>query len=187
MADWSRRTFLLSTTAATAASVMGTEAVAAADAVVKATGATGGNAGWLDGTPPAAHEGMTWGQPWPRGTRLADAYRVRAGGATLPVQSWPLAWWPDGSIKWTGHAVPADAALAADLRVETGKAGGVGAAVRVTERGDAIEVVVGDTVWTIGRSGASPVTPSPRTKRLAGSPSKIRLCTTRTDAESAWK
>lgn len=155
MADWSRRTFLLSTTAATAASVVGTEVVAAADAVAKATGATGGNAGWLDGAPPAAHEGMTWGQPWPRGTRLADAYRVRAGGATQSVQSWPLAWWPDGSIKWTGHAVPADAALASDLRVEAGKAGGVGAAVRVTERGDAIEVVVGDTVWTIGRSGAA--------------------------------
>ncbi len=27
--------------------------------------------------------------------------------------------------------------------------------MRVTERGDAIEVVVGDTVWTIGRSGAA--------------------------------
>lgn len=26
-----------------------------------------------------------------------------AGG--LPVQSWPLAYWPDGSLKWTAHAI----------------------------------------------------------------------------------
>jgi hypothetical protein len=28
-------------------------------------------------------------------------------GTPVPVQSWPLAYWPDGSIKWTGHAVGA--------------------------------------------------------------------------------
>ena len=30
-----------------------------------------------------------------------------------PLQSWPLAWWPDGSLKWTAHALSA-AARAAD-------------------------------------------------------------------------
>ena len=24
---------------------------------------------WLDGAPPAGHEGQTWGVPWPRGTK----------------------------------------------------------------------------------------------------------------------
>ncbi|PZD94513.1 hypothetical protein DNH61_18785 [Paenibacillus sambharensis] len=27
-----------------------------------------------------------------------------SNGAPLPMQSWPLAYWPDGSVKWTAHA-----------------------------------------------------------------------------------
>jgi hypothetical protein len=30
-----------------------------------------------------------------------------AGGGEADLQSWPLAYWPDGSLKWTGHAVAA--------------------------------------------------------------------------------
>jgi hypothetical protein len=51
----------------------------------------------------------------------SSAYRL-AGEGSAPLQSWPLAYWPDGSIKWTGHALAADAGRATSLRVEPGRA-----------------------------------------------------------------
>ena len=60
---------------------------------------------WLD-TRPAVPSGVTWGSSWPHGELAAgEAVRlVRADGTPLPVQSWPLAYWPQGSIKWLGCA-----------------------------------------------------------------------------------
>ncbi|WP_255951061.1 exo-rhamnogalacturonan lyase family protein [Streptomyces odontomachi] len=62
---------------------------------------------WL-GSPPQAPSGTRWGVPWPRGTVPADGAGFALStvdGRAVPVQSWPLAYWPDGSLKWTGHAV----------------------------------------------------------------------------------
>jgi hypothetical protein len=66
-------------------------------------------AAWLDGQAPQVFDGATWGTPWPRGkqgpkTRFS---LLRDADAAVPLQSWPLAYWPDGSLKWTAHAVPA--------------------------------------------------------------------------------
>jgi len=66
---------------------------------------------WLEGKAPATTAGATWGVPWPRGRFAKDAtFALRtAGGEAVPVQSWPTAYWPDGSLKWTAHAIGADA------------------------------------------------------------------------------
>jgi hypothetical protein len=40
-----------------------------------------------------------------------------ADGKTIPVQSWPLAYWPDGSLKWTGQAIATPAQLTGPLQV----------------------------------------------------------------------
>ncbi|GMA27869.1 Tat pathway signal sequence domain protein [Arenivirga flava] len=65
---------------------------------------------WLDGEPPAwLPAGATWGLPLPRGT-VADAAGLRLtdpSGAAVPAQFWPLATWPDGSLKWAGAAIGA--------------------------------------------------------------------------------
>ena len=117
MIGWSRRAFLMSSSAALVMPLRNAAAAPLAEARRDAAGSTG-TATWLDGAPPEQHEGMTWGQPWPRGTAIARDYRLASGDA---LQSWPLAWWPDGSIKWTRHAVPADAARADGLRIEPGR------------------------------------------------------------------
>jgi hypothetical protein len=66
---------------------------------------------WIDGKPPAALPGATWGVSWPRGRHAAGTTfaLTSSEGTAVPVQSWPLATWPDGTLKWTGHALPADA------------------------------------------------------------------------------
>ncbi|MCW4462911.1 Tat pathway signal sequence domain protein [Sphingomonas sp. BT-65] len=110
---------------------------------------------WLDGAAPARHDGLTWGVPWPRGTKRAAAtFALRDGdGRALPVQSWTTATWPDGSIKWTAHAIPPAAIPGASGRVGPGKPTAPAEAVRVTEPGDAIEVATGPVRWRIAKSG----------------------------------
>ena len=69
---------------------------------------------WLDNEP--AHNcGVTWGCSWPRGELSRDTVvgLRRADGTPVPLQTWPLAFWPEGSIKWLGCAAvlgPADGA-----------------------------------------------------------------------------
>lgn len=60
---------------------------------------------WLDSVP-LDRQGVQWGVPWAQGALAPGAeFELRhADGQRLGVDSWPLAVWPDGSLKWTGHA-----------------------------------------------------------------------------------
>jgi hypothetical protein len=53
--------------------------------------------------------GVSWGVPWPRGAvkKNQQFSLSNANGEELPLQSWPLAYWPDGSLKWIGFATVA--------------------------------------------------------------------------------
>ena len=114
----SRRDFLAGSAAAAGALAAPATAAAPSRAALPQDGPH-----WLDGTPPATQEGQCWGYPWPRGTQRAHAtfHMIGADGKAVPLQSWPMAWWPDGSLKWTGHAIPADTALTDGLRIEPGR------------------------------------------------------------------
>jgi hypothetical protein len=65
---------------------------------------------WLEGKPTTAAV-TTWGTPWPKGAVPADqSFALKAAdGADVPLQSWPTAYWPDGSLKWSAHAIAVDA------------------------------------------------------------------------------
>src|SRR5262245_47361360 len=62
---------------------------------------------WLVGDAPTTREGVSWGVPWAKGALAKNASVALRGanGSSIPVQTWPLAYWPDGSIKWSGHAI----------------------------------------------------------------------------------
>jgi len=112
---------------------------------------------WLDDMPPVRHDGLTWGVPWPRGSKRANAaFAMRdAEGRPVPVQSWTTATWPDGSIKWTAHAIPGDAMPGASSRIGPGRAPAPARAIRVAEQPGAIAVSTGPVQWRIARSGES--------------------------------
>jgi len=79
---------------------------------------------WLDGEAPLVSAGVSWGVPWERGTIPRTAtFNLSAGGKNLPLQTWPLAFWPDGSLKWSGFATVAPAGLAGPLTLTTLPAG----------------------------------------------------------------
>ena len=132
------------------ASAMGAE-----DGAAVATAARGPWVHWLEGTAPEAQPGTTWGLSWPQGQYAAGttfALRDEAG-AGLPVQSWPLATWPDGSLKWTAHAVPADLPAAMKLEVVAGPAVAPAKPLVTRESGDAIEIDTGLIVARVAKSG----------------------------------
>ena len=65
----------------------------------------------LGGRTSRAEEGITWGIPFQKGEiKKGQTFTLTAGvGSAVPVESWPLAFWPDGSLKWVGFAAVSDA------------------------------------------------------------------------------
>jgi hypothetical protein len=112
---------------------------------------------WLGGHPPSAPAGVSWGVPWPRGAMPANSPLAvfTQGGQMIPSQTWPLAYWPDGSLKWSGFAIAADAALSGALSVRAGSAPAPSTPVRVEEHPSFIEVATGPLSCRISRSGSN--------------------------------
>ena len=69
---------------------------------------------WLDEAPDSAVPAQ-WGAPWPRGALTGEPRFVLAhDGGRSAVDTWGTARWPDGSVKWTGHAALAPSAETLD-------------------------------------------------------------------------
>jgi hypothetical protein len=149
----SRRTLLRSAAATgTAAYALdaGTAHAAAAESATETT------LTWLEGTtPPALAAGATFGVPWPRGRFAEDQTfaLVTADGTAVPVQTWPTGYWPDGTLKWTAHAVGAEVPPAAGYRLAPGTPAAPAATVRVTDRKDRVEVDTGVISCVLPRRG----------------------------------
>lgn len=65
---------------------------------------------WL-GDAPTSQSGTTFGVPWPQGSVDPDSnvFTLSGDGNEVPLQSWVTGYWLDGTVKWSGHAIPADA------------------------------------------------------------------------------
>ncbi len=65
---------------------------------------------WLGEKVPDLPAGVSWGVPLPEGKfRLDSKFLLKdSKGKKFPLQSWPLAYWPDGSLKWIGFSTVVD-------------------------------------------------------------------------------
>ena len=124
--------------------------------------ASGGVAlSWLGGREPEAPAGVSWGVPWPRGSMPpgTEVSLVNANGDAVPVQTWPLATWPDGSLKWTGHAAVLGPGTGSPVLAPSGPAAGHGSGngsgggISVTEDGATITVDTGPLRCVVARQG----------------------------------
>jgi hypothetical protein len=114
---------------------------------------------WLGGEPPKTATGVSWGVPWPRGT-MPQGRRVAlrtASGRTVPTQNWDLAFWPDGSVKWTGLAVAADPGMTGPLHLVRADAAAPSSSIKVWEEVDGVEINTGPMTCRIARSGSGVV------------------------------
>ena len=72
------------------------------------------------------------------------------------IQTWPLAYWPDNSLKWTGVSAVVGPESGKTLKPSPGGRSSVSGSpcdFYVQETGDAIEIDNGQSVWMIGKSG----------------------------------
>jgi hypothetical protein len=167
----SRRRFIAaSALASTALSNSALAAANASGAEIKKQSA-GTWCRWLDGRPPAVATGTTWGMPWARGKHRANTqFTLRdEQGHTLPVQSWPIAYWPDGSLKWTAHAIAAGTQADGDqIEVVPGRSSTKPATVLSARQTDSyIDVDTGVIVCRVPRSGSTVIESIQRAGRPA--------------------
>jgi hypothetical protein len=111
--------------------------------------------GWLGGAAPGMETGVSWGVPWKRGavSRNQTFALTASDGRSLPLQAWPLAYWPDGSIKFSGFATVTGAA--GPFRLAPGTAGTASSAVKVTEGAQAVDIDTGKLQCRIAKQGAA--------------------------------
>lgn len=110
---------------------------------------------WLDGRTPVVQPGVTWGVAWPQGVhaRATEFTLLGADGAAVPVQTWPTAFWPDGSLKWTAHAMPADATRSDSYVLKAGTPAAPARALQTAESDDGILINTGVIEASIARQG----------------------------------
>ncbi|OJJ06038.1 hypothetical protein ASPVEDRAFT_87362 [Aspergillus versicolor CBS 583.65] len=119
---------------------------------------------WLGDTP-SYTAGTTFGLPWPQGKYYFNNTAFSISGlqsGDAPLHSWVNGYWADGSIKWTGHALPAvdtENGTVADeysVSVKTGKpqsssTGGV----KIQNTADTVTVDTGKITVAFPKKGAN--------------------------------
>jgi hypothetical protein len=113
---------------------------------------------WLDGSAPAIAQGVSWGVPWPQGKIQKDTtFGLKdAHGNDVAFQTWPLAYWPDGSMKWTAFAATAGPQAGDTFKLLPGGTPSTPqAAITVDQTDDAIQITNGPSHWSIGRKGSN--------------------------------
>ncbi|MEV0621335.1 Tat pathway signal sequence domain protein [Nonomuraea sp. NPDC050404] len=160
MVDISRRAMLATTAGGTAAALAfrGASPAAARTAAVPSdlSGHDPVDLRWLEGGSPAeVTGGTTWGVPWPRGAFApGQQFSLTTGaGAQVPVQSWPTAWWPDGSVKWTAHAVSGAGPRAETYRLSAGAPATPAEPITVGTDGGQVTVDTGVITVVFARGG----------------------------------
>jgi hypothetical protein len=143
--DWTRREMLKAAGIAAGATLF-SERFASAYLADQTVGNTQSplRLNWLDSTPPTMLPGTTVGIPWPRGTiREATGLSItNADGGHVASHASPLAFWPDGSLKWTSHTL-----LTTDAKgpftVAPGETVAPATPLKIERQGDSVHIDTG--------------------------------------------
>ena len=109
---------------------------------------------WLE-EPAGGPAGVTFGVPWEKGTQqMTESFRLTdRAGRDCPVQSWPTAWWPDGSVKWTAHAAAVETEQAPYRLQGDRTAPAVPTRLKAERQPDALRIDTGRIVCRVGTDG----------------------------------
>jgi hypothetical protein len=134
---------------------------------------------WLGNDAPAVATGVTWGVPFARGTvsKNQTFSLASANGQALPLQNWPLAYWPDGSIKFGAFATVTPAAMSGNFRLAPGAPAAPATPLRVQQTAGAIDIDTGVLQCTLPRSGPDFISSMKREGREVARQGRL-LCTT---------
>lgn len=108
---------------------------------------------WLSHPRPT---GVTWGVPWPRGTVGPETpFALRCPAGEVPVQSWVTATWPDGTVKWSAHAIGPQPDPAGSYELAPGSdPASSEQTVHIERSSEAVTVHTGAVSWIVPSGGA---------------------------------
>lgn len=168
MTKISRRDFIAASALAPAALSAVSDAAPVNDPPLTNPG-KGAWARWLDGSAPAVMNGATWGMPWPKGKVPAKSrFALRStAGNDIALQSWPLAYWPDGSLKWTAHALPAGVSPGDEPFEIVPRSSTVAPrqSIKLAQTTSTITIDTGMVAWTLSKSGRDVISSAKRSGR----------------------
>ncbi len=110
---------------------------------------------WIDNKPPGRFAGNTLGVPWPKGLISKDEKFAIDDGFSeqFMTQTWPLAYWPDGSVKWTAVAVSPNKCIKGNLRLVVSKGTMPAEKIKSIETDDNIIINTGVINTVINKKG----------------------------------
>jgi hypothetical protein len=100
--------------------------------------------------------GSTFGIPWKEGDLLREeslALRHAGSEEMVAMQSWPTAYWPDGSVKWSAHASAPLTPAPNGYDVVKGEGAVSACSVTVKETDEAIELDTGVITLVVRKHG----------------------------------
>lgn len=109
---------------------------------------------WING--PSRETGVTWGVPWKKGELGREEILHLSspdGSRRYPLQSWPTAYWPDGSVKWSAHSAVLPASEAEGVLLRKGQADAAASRVTVEETAEQIAVSTGAIRCVVAKQG----------------------------------
>lgn len=113
---------------------------------------------WLDKNTSSLPVGVSWGVPWSKGrVKKNQTFTLSTDkGQMLPLQNWPLAYWPDGSVKWMGFATVAAPESSSSFRLSLAKTDMLSkTAIQIKDQGTSYEINTGPMKCSIAKSGVN--------------------------------
>ncbi|KAF4122017.1 hypothetical protein GMORB2_7610 [Geosmithia morbida] len=114
---------------------------------------------WIDDDAPSYSSGTTFGVPWSQGKLYPNqtSFSISAAGGDVASDSWVTAYWRDGSIKWTAHALGATDSPQSEYTVKASAktSGGPKGDISVADSSDSVSVDTGNITVTFPKSGSS--------------------------------
>ena len=95
--------------------------------------------------------------PWPKGkVQKSDSLVVTGSdGKSIPAQTWPMAYWPDGSIMWSGHSISAAPDMAGPLQIAVGPASEPAVKIACTQDSEGITIDTGAIRARLPKQGSN--------------------------------
>ncbi len=116
---------------------------------------------WLGEQTPTIATGVSWGVPFKKGEVLpeSDFTLKDSKGKSMMVQNWPLAFWPDGSIKWVGLSTVVESESGSTFQLQPNvKTDNITANILVTENDESVHINTGVLQCEIPRQGSKIIT-----------------------------
>ena len=146
---------------------------------------------WLDHSI-GEKKGVTWGIPWAQGAlqKGEELALFELSGSEHPLQTWPTAFWPDGSIKWTAHAASFLEKVDEQYVVKKTNQAINEKGLQVIQGENTIKVDTGKNIYTIGKKGREIIQEISMDGKILCSGSKlicIRETRNKTDGKRTYK